>query len=101
MNGVLTPYFLLLVFDVMLTNRSRPHRSPGFHGVFGIDTNDGEANHTKGFTRAAGTEEAFEMALETGKAMALVGWKVLADDAFAESTWKEWEEDMKLAAKGE
>ncbi|KAM7212378.1 p-aminobenzoyl-glutamate hydrolase subunit B [Rhypophila decipiens] len=76
------------------------YECPGFHGVFGIATNQGEANHTKGFTRAAGTEEAFELALESGKAMAMVGWKVLADDEFAAATWKEWEEDMKLAAEG-
>jgi len=76
------------------------HGSPGFHGVFGIGTKDGEANHTKGFAAAAGTEEAFETALECGKGMALVGWKVLADGKFAEKMQKEWEEDMVRAAEG-
>lgn len=76
------------------------YECPGFHGAFGIATKDGEANHTKGFAAAAGTREAFGLALECGRGMALVGWKVLTDDGFAERMRKEWEEDMKLAAEG-
>jgi amidohydrolase len=76
------------------------YECPGFHGVFGIDTKEGEANHTKGFTAAAGTQDAFERALECGRGMALVAWRVLSDDGFAERVQREWEEDMKLAAEG-
>jgi metal-dependent amidase/aminoacylase/carboxypeptidase family protein len=76
------------------------YECPGFHGVFGIDTQEGEANHTKGFAAAAGTEDAFERALECGRGMAVVGWKVLADDAFAKYVMDEWEADMKLVAEG-
>lgn len=76
------------------------YECPGFHGAFGIGTREGEGNHTKGFAAAAGTEEAFELAVECGRGMALVGWKVLADDAFAERVQTEWEEDMKRAAEG-
>ncbi|KAL2015727.1 hypothetical protein VTK56DRAFT_4898 [Thermocarpiscus australiensis] len=76
------------------------YECPGFHGAFGIGTREGEANHTKGFAAAAGTEEAFQRAVECGRGMALVGWKVLTDDAFAEQVQKEWEEDMRLAAEG-
>lgn len=77
------------------------YECPGFHGAFGIGTKkDGEANHTKGFAAVAGTDEAFGLAMECGKGMALVGWRVLADDAFAERVQREWEEDMKLAAQG-
>ncbi|KAK3308312.1 uncharacterized protein B0T15DRAFT_105018 [Chaetomium strumarium] len=76
------------------------YECPGFHGVFGIGTKEGEANHTKGFAAAAGTDDAFQRALECGRGMALVGWKVLSDDGFAEKVRKEWEEDMKLAAEG-
>lgn len=72
---------------------------PGFHAAFGIDTKDGEANHTKGFAAVAGTEDSFERAVECGKGMALVGWEVLTDDGFAEQMRTEWELDMKLAAK--
>jgi len=76
------------------------YQCPGFHGVFGIDTKEGEANHTKGFTAAAGTAESFERALDCGRGMAAVAWKLLSDDAFAERVKTEWEEDMKLAAEG-
>ncbi len=76
------------------------HECPGFHGVFGIGTKEGEANHTHGFAAAAGTEESFERALECGRSMAAVAWRVLSDDGFAARVQTEWEEDMKLAAEG-
>ncbi|KAL2162897.1 hypothetical protein VTH06DRAFT_6733 [Thermothelomyces fergusii] len=76
------------------------YECPGFHGVFGIGTEEGQANHTKGFAAVAGTEDAFERALECGRAMAEVGWKVLSVDAFAERVEEEWRNDMKLAAEG-
>ncbi|KAK4040179.1 hypothetical protein C8A01DRAFT_46422 [Parachaetomium inaequale] len=76
------------------------YECPGFHGVFGIDTKEGEANHTKGFAAASGTQDAFERALECGRGMAAAGWRVLSDDAFAERVRREWEEDMKRAAEG-
>lgn len=72
---------------------------PGFHGAFGIDTQHGEANHTKPFAAVAGTQDAFERAIACGKGMGLVGWKVLTDDAFAAQMKKEWEEDMVAALK--
>lgn len=73
------------------------YECPGFHGVFGIETEDGAANHTKGFTKGAGTQKAFERALECGRAMAEVGWRVLADEEFAAEVRREWEVDMKVA----
>ncbi|KAK3366177.1 hypothetical protein B0T24DRAFT_638181 [Lasiosphaeria ovina] len=76
------------------------YECPGFHGAFGIDTAEGDANHTKGFAAAAGTEDAYQRALECGRAMALVGWKVLVDDVFADEMHREWLADMKLAAEG-
>jgi hypothetical protein len=76
------------------------YECPGFHGVFGIDTKEGEANHTHGFAAVAGTEESFERALECGRGMAAVAWRVLSDDGFAARVQTEWEEDMKLAAVG-
>lgn len=72
---------------------------PGFHGAFGIDSKDGAANHTKGFTAVAGTQDALEKAIECGKGMAAVGWRVLTDDDFAAQVKKEWELDMIEAAK--
>ncbi|KAB5550857.1 hypothetical protein GE09DRAFT_1123928 [Coniochaeta sp. 2T2.1] len=72
---------------------------PGFHGAFGIESKDGASNHTKGFTAVAGTQDALERAIECGKGMAVVGWRMLTDDAFAAETKKAWEEDMIEAAK--
>ncbi|KAJ9130695.1 Peptidase M20 domain-containing protein 2 [Coniochaeta hoffmannii] len=72
---------------------------PGFHGAFGIESKDGAANHTKGFTAVAGTQDALERAIECAKGMAVVGWKVLSDDAFAAEMKREWELDMIEAAK--
>ena len=70
---------------------------PGFHGAFGIKTGEGEGNHTKGFAAAAGTEDSFQKAIECGKGMSLVGWRVLTDDDFAAEMKSEWERDMKVA----
>lgn len=74
------------------------YECPGFHGAFGIDTEKGQGNHTAGFTAAAGLDKSFKTAVEWGKGMAVVGWKVLTDDKFAEDVQKDWEEDMKRAA---
>ncbi|KAK3995571.1 p-aminobenzoyl-glutamate hydrolase subunit B [Cladorrhinum sp. PSN332] len=70
------------------------YQCPSFHGAFGINTEHGEANHTKGFTAAGGTEDAFARAIECGKGMASVGWKVLTDDGFADQIKSDWEADM-------
>ena len=76
------------------------YECPGFHGAFGIDTGPGEGNHTKGFAAAAGTSESFDRAMECGKGMALVAWRMLKDDAFANEVHEQWKEDMKKAAEG-
>lgn len=77
------------------------YECPGFHGAFGIDTRAGEGNHTKGFAAAAGTDESFDRAVECGKGMALVAWKMLGDDTtFADQVLEEWKLDMKHAAEG-
>jgi metal-dependent amidase/aminoacylase/carboxypeptidase family protein len=74
------------------------HECPGFHAAFGITTEDGQGNHTLGFAKAAGTDESYRRAVECGKGMALVGWRVLTDDGFADEMQREWEEGMKKAA---
>src|SRR3569833_1602486 len=73
------------------------YECPGFHGAFGISTEDGQGNHTKGFAKAAGLDESFDAAVECGKGMAMVGWRMLDDDAFAAAVKKDWEDDMKRA----
>lgn len=75
------------------------YECPGFHGAFGIDTVVGQGNHTKGFAAAAGTDDSFARAVECGKGMALVGWRMLQDDTFAEGVTTDWKEDMKRAAE--
>ncbi|KAK0652826.1 hypothetical protein B0T16DRAFT_322197 [Cercophora newfieldiana] len=76
------------------------YECPGFHGAFGIATGDGEANHTKGFARVAGTEESLGRAVSCAKGMAVVGFKVLRDEEFAEGVRREWEGDMGGAREG-
>ncbi|KAK0619379.1 hypothetical protein B0T14DRAFT_432074 [Immersiella caudata] len=76
------------------------YECPGFHGAFGIMTGEGEANHTKGFARVAGTEDSYGRALECARGMAKVGWKALSDEEFAEGVWREWVGDMKEAEEG-
>lgn len=72
---------------------------PGFHGAFGIDTAKGQGNHTAGFADTAGLEKSLDRAVEWGKGMAIVGWRVLSEDVFAEQVRKDWEEDMKRAVQ--
>ncbi|KAH8755144.1 hypothetical protein F5882DRAFT_432236 [Hyaloscypha sp. PMI_1271] len=74
------------------------YECPGFHGVFGIVTEKGQGNHTLSFAKAAGTNDSYNKAIECGKGMVLVRWKVLTDENFVEGIRQEWEEDMKKAA---
>ncbi|KAG8161027.1 hypothetical protein KVR01_009291 [Diaporthe batatas] len=76
------------------------YECPGFHGSFGIETGPGEGNHTKPFAAVAGTSESFDRAIECGEGMALVGWRMLSDDPFANEVLEQWKEDMKNAAEG-
>jgi amidohydrolase len=73
------------------------YECPGFHGAFGIATETGQGNHTKAFATAAGLENSFKSALECGKGMAVVGWRMLMEDEFANAVKDEWEEDMRRA----
>ncbi|KAK1143927.1 hypothetical protein N8T08_005836 [Aspergillus melleus] len=53
------------------------HVIPSFHGVFGISTPDGAPPHHAAFAKAAGSEEAYSEAMICGKAMAMLGWRIL------------------------
>ena len=75
------------------------YECPGFHGAYGIDTEKGQGNHTRPFADAAGLQKSFDRAVEWGKGMAIVGHRVLADDAFNDEVQKDWQEDMKRAAE--
>lgn len=75
------------------------YECPSFHGAFGIDTAEGQGNHTSGFADASGLEKSFDRAVRWGEGMAVVGWRVLADDAYAEEVREEWDRDMERAAQ--
>ncbi|OAQ98969.1 hypothetical protein LLEC1_00599 [Akanthomyces lecanii] len=74
------------------------YECPGFHGAFGIDTEKGQGNHTRPFADAAGLEKSLDRAVEWGKSMALVGYRVLCSDAFHQAVQDDWKDDMKRAA---
>jgi hypothetical protein len=63
---------------------------PGIHAIYRIPTEGAASNHTKEFTAAAITEEAYQRAILTAKAMAATAWRVLADDDFAETVRSEF-----------
>lgn len=52
---------------------------PALHGVVGIPTSKGSHPHHQSFSEAAGSDEAFERFLDTGKAMALTALDLLRD----------------------
>ncbi|KKY28045.1 putative metal-dependent amidase aminoacylase carboxypeptidase [Diplodia seriata] len=70
---------------------------PGIQPMFRIDA-DGPP-HTPAFREAAGTAFAHGEALRAGKANALVGFEVLADDAFYGLVRAEWEDAMERAGR--
>ncbi|ATY62726.1 peptidase dimerization domain [Cordyceps militaris] len=74
------------------------YECPGFHGAFGIDTEKGQGNHTRPFADASGLEKSLDRAVEWGKSMALVGYRVLSDDDFNREVQEDWKADMKRAA---
>jgi len=63
---------------------------PGIHPVYNIPNAQG-ANHTKEFTAAVITEEAYHLTLDTAKGMAATAWKVLKEDDFAREVKAEFE----------
>lgn len=67
------------------------HVVPGIHGGFGIQTGPNVALHSREFAAAAGTDEAHEVAMKSGKGMAMLAIRVLVDDALAESVRAEFE----------
>ncbi|TQV91522.1 aminobenzoyl-glutamate utilization protein B [Cordyceps javanica] len=74
------------------------YECPGFHGAFGIDTEKGQGNHTRAFADASGLDKSLDRAVEWGKSMALVGFRVLSDDDFNQVVHEDWAADMKRAA---
>lgn len=63
---------------------------PGFHPVYNLPSASG-ANHTKEFTAAAITDEAYKLTIDTAKGMAATAWRLLSDDSFAHEVRLEFE----------
>ncbi|KAG9256584.1 uncharacterized protein F5Z01DRAFT_634167 [Emericellopsis atlantica] len=56
---------------------------PSFHGAFGISGSNGALPHQPDFRLAAALRESFDIALSCAEGMAMLGWRVLTDDAVA------------------
>lgn len=68
---------------------------PAFHPTYTMPTDDGVSNHTKEFTKASITEEAYRLMIATSKGMAATAWKLLTDDRFAETVKAQFEAGLK------
>jgi hypothetical protein len=68
---------------------------PGIHPVYNIPTDDAVSNHTKGFTKAAISDEAYRLTIQTAQGMAATAWKLLTDDMFAGEVKADFERDQK------
>lgn len=69
---------------------------PGLHAIIGIPVADGSHNHTFGFTAAAATQEAHDITVDSGKAMAMTGWQLICDDALYDRVRDDYEKDKLL-----
>ncbi|KAF2503229.1 metal-dependent amidase/aminoacylase/carboxypeptidase [Lophium mytilinum] len=68
---------------------------PAFHPVYNIPSDDGASNHTKEFTKAAISEEGYQLTIQTAQGMAATAWKLLTDDDFAGEVKADFEKDQK------
>ncbi|KAI0787127.1 hypothetical protein BC629DRAFT_1582274 [Irpex lacteus] len=68
---------------------------PSVHPMYAIPTKSGETNHTAGFTDATKTEEAHVLTMNTCKALAAVGVRVLSDREFYREVREAFEKDRK------
>ncbi|EOD46205.1 putative metal-dependent amidase aminoacylase carboxypeptidase protein [Neofusicoccum parvum UCRNP2] len=66
---------------------------PSFHGAFGIPAPKNVVGHHPGFAAAAATDEAHAAAIQCAKGMAMLGWRVLTDDAIADGARRDFEHD--------
>lgn len=81
---------LLESFNASTDMGNVTHILPGIHGGFGIPTAKGVSLHSREFAAAAGTDESHEVAMKTGKGLAMLAVRVLADDAIAEGARAEF-----------
>ncbi|KAF4984720.1 hypothetical protein FZEAL_161 [Fusarium zealandicum] len=64
---------------------------PSFHGAFGVLAPKDAMPHQAKFAQASGTDGAHEVAISCAKGMALLGWRVLTDDAVAAGAKKDFD----------
>ncbi|PYI07541.1 hypothetical protein BO78DRAFT_469151 [Aspergillus sclerotiicarbonarius CBS 121057] len=76
------------------------YECPAFQAYVAIPAEPGCKNHTPGFTAVAGTREAHDLCIAAAKGMALVGWKVLADDNVALKVKSDFKLDQTLRDQG-
>lgn len=67
------------------------HIVPSFHGTFVIKAPRDIGPHHPDFAASAGTDEAHEAAIKCAKGMAMIGFRVLTDDALATAVRNEFE----------
>jgi hypothetical protein len=64
---------------------------PGIHPIYNIPTENGASNHTKEFTAAVITEDAYRLTIVTAQGMAATAWKFLTEDGFAKEVKAEFD----------
>ncbi|EXJ79544.1 hypothetical protein A1O3_07823 [Capronia epimyces CBS 606.96] len=67
---------------------------PTLHSMFSIPCPAGSYPHHPSFTSAAGTPEAHQSALTTGKVLALLGWDAATDDEFYNQVKSNWDKSV-------
>lgn len=70
---------------------------PTLHSMFGIPTPEGSYPHHPSFTASAGTDEAHEEAIITGKGLALLGWDMMTNNELYSSAKSQWEGQIPAA----
>lgn len=65
-----------------------------------IDDPKTQGNHTVGFASASRTPAAHEATLKATEGIAVLGARVLAEEEYRETLWREWKEWKKGTEKG-
>ncbi|KAM0249489.1 hypothetical protein ACHAQJ_009037 [Trichoderma viride] len=82
---------LLESFNASTDMGNVTHVVPGIHSGFGIQTGPNVSLHSREFAAAAATDESHEVAMKSGKGMAMLALRVLVDDTIAESVRAEFD----------
>jgi hypothetical protein len=91
--------FLVLQSQIVDTRKGNvSYVAPTLHSMFAIPTPEGAFPHHPSFAASAGTDEAHEEAIFTGKGLALTGWDMLCDDGLFELAKAQWEGQLPAPA---